>query len=92
MRAMAEAGGSFVVSPDPWLMAWCIAVTVGALVTVAKGRWDWLVMGLLLAGTIWPLTALLLAKPDSIWGRAFYGGAKMARARRSFPGHLPYAP
>jgi hypothetical protein len=66
--------------------AW-VAVPVGVLVTAAKGRWGWLFLG----GLIWPLTARLIATPDSIWGRAFYHAAKMTRARRGFPRRLPYA-
>jgi hypothetical protein len=91
VHVIAEAGGNFIVSPSWWVVTSWVAVPVGGLVTAAKGRWGWLLVGVFLAGLIWPLTALLIATPDSIWGRAFYHAAKMTRARRRFPRRLPYA-
>jgi len=57
------------------------ACLVGGMVTALKGRWGWFLLGMLTAGLIWPLTALALGRPDSAWGRSFYGPAKLARAR-----------
>jgi hypothetical protein len=61
------------------------ASLIGGMVTALKSRWAWFVLGLLTAGLAWPLTALVIARPDSPWGRSFYGPAKLARARRRFP-------
>jgi hypothetical protein len=63
--------GSFVVAPDPWVLAYVVVLVVGGVVTAAKGRWGWMLVGVLLGGVIWPLTALLPAAPTSIWRRAF---------------------
>jgi hypothetical protein len=61
------------------------ACLIGGMVTALKGRWGWFCLGMLTGGLAWPLTALLIGKPDSPWGRSFYGPAKLARARRRFP-------
>jgi hypothetical protein len=58
------------------------ASLIGGMVTALKSRWGWFLLGLATAGLIWPLTALLLARPDSPWARSFYGPPKLARARR----------
>jgi hypothetical protein len=54
-----------------------------------QGRLGFLFVGVLLGGLTWPLSALLIATPDSPWARAFYDGEKMALARREFPRRLP---
>ena len=61
------------------------ACLVGGMVTALKGRWGWFFLGLLTGGLGWPATALLIARPDSPWGRSFYGPDKLARARRGRP-------
>jgi bacteriorhodopsin len=58
------------------------ACLIGGMVTALKSRWGWFILGLVTAGLIWPLTALLIAQPDSPWARSFYGPPKLARARR----------
>ncbi len=58
------------------------ACLIGGMVTALKSRWGWFLLGMLTAGLIWPLTALLVAEPESAWARSFYGPPKMARARR----------
>jgi hypothetical protein len=86
------ASNDFLIEPSIGLFV--VALTVLALpaglVTAAKGRWGWVVVGLLTSGLAWIATAFLLATPDSLWGRAFYGPEKMARARARFPRRLPY--
>jgi hypothetical protein len=42
-------------------------------------------------GLIWFGTAFLIATPDSVRGRRFYGPEKMGRARQRFPRRLPFA-
>ena len=87
--------GTFLVSPDVggWFLVTVAFLVLTGAITAAKGRWGWLLVGLLFGGTIWPLTArLTTATPDSVWARAFYGPDKMARARKLFPRRLPYAP
>ena len=69
--AATENGGSFLVTPDPFLMAVSLLVlglvVTGGVVTALKGRWGWLAVGLLLGSLIWPLTALLPAAEGSRW-------------------------
>ena len=72
-----EIGLEFVL-----LAALGAASLIGGMVTALKGRWGWFLLGLVTAGLIWPLTALLVAQPDSPWARSFYGPPKLARARR----------
>jgi hypothetical protein len=63
-----------------------LCVFLGGGITAAKGRFVWLALGLLLTGGfLLAFTAFLMAKPASAWARAFYGPAKMARARERFP-------
>jgi hypothetical protein len=65
-----DASDVFVISPNPWLLAAYAAWWLFGGVTAAKGRWGWLVVGLLLGGLIWPLTAVLLRPaPGSLWAR-----------------------
>jgi hypothetical protein len=68
------------------------ASVIGGMVTALKSRWGWLGLGLVTGGLIWPLTALVIAKPDSPWARSFYGPPKLTRARRRFPAAKPPPP
>lgn len=63
-------------------VAFGLGVLLAGAVTAAKGRWGWVVVGLLTWGVIWLGTAFLIATPDSVWGRRFYGPEKMDRARQ----------
>jgi hypothetical protein len=94
MHLLVEAAGSFVVTTDIGFFVWLALLLcwmVGGVVTAATGRMGFLFVGLLLGGLTWPLSALLIATPDSLWARAFYDAEKMSRARREFPRRLPYA-
>jgi hypothetical protein len=63
-----------------------LALVVCGTITATKGRWGWVVIGLLTSGLAWLITApLLIARPDSLWARRFYGPRRMARAERVFP-------
>jgi len=71
-------GTDFVVSPSPGLIAWTILlvlVLVAGAVTAAKGRWGWVLIGLLTGGLVWPVTAFLAPAPGSLWLRRFNGPA-----------------
>jgi hypothetical protein len=59
-----------------------LAVIAGGGVTAAKGLVVWLLAGLLTAGLLWPFSALLLATPESLWARTFYGEDKLLRAEQ----------
>ena len=77
-----------IVAPDAGLAVYTVLLLfgcVGGLVTLAKGRYGWFLVGLLTGGVLWNLTAILIATPDSLWARHFYGPHKIARARRQFP-------
>lgn len=76
---MADVGLDFVV-----LGIYGALCLVGGMVTALKSRWGWFALGFIAAGLIWPLTALLIARPDSPWASSFYGPPKMAKARRQF--------
>ena len=92
MLTLAQ-GEEFVVSPGAgtylWLLYAAMAVACAGI-TAAKGRWGWLAAGLVFGGLLWPVAALMIATPDSLWARTYYGDAKMARARRAFPRRLPH--
>jgi cell division protein FtsW (lipid II flippase) len=66
-----ESDTTFVVMPDLGLILWTVyvaTVLVLAVVTGLKGRWIWLLVGLLLLGGL-PLfyAAFLPPEPDSVW-------------------------
>ncbi|MEA2220650.1 MAG: hypothetical protein QOJ35_3276 [Solirubrobacteraceae bacterium] len=63
-----------VVAPSPGLIVWTALVgllLVAGAVTAAKGRWGWVLVGLLTGGLPWIVTAFLHASPDSLWRRTF---------------------
>jgi hypothetical protein len=60
------------VSPSPGLIVWTIVmglVLVAGAVTAAKGRWGWVLIGLLTGGLLWLATAFLAPSADSFWVR-----------------------
>ena len=64
---------SFTVAPTAGLTVWLavsLAISIGGVITAMKGRWPWLLAGLVLGGIVWPLTAALLpAEAGSFWAR-----------------------
>lgn len=78
------AASQFVVAPGPGLIVWtalvCCALLAG-LVTAAKGRWGWLLLGLLSGGIAWFVSAFLEASPDSLWARRFHSADRLRRLR-----------
>lgn len=91
---LAEVTSNFTVTPSLALVFWTLvaACCVGAgCVTAAKGRWGWLLVGLVTGGLAWLLSAFLIAAPDSFWARHFYGSDKQARSMAAFPDQSPGA-
>jgi hypothetical protein len=58
--------------------------TAVVTLTVLKGKYGMLFGGLLL-GILWIFAAILLAKPNSVWARTFYGPDKLTESMRRFP-------
>jgi len=52
-----------------------------AIVTMLKGRWSILLAALCLLFPLLWYAAFALAAPDSWWGRRFYRGEKLERAK-----------
>ena len=72
--SVAEIVSSTNVGPNLGLVVWTIvaaSVVVAGGVTAAKGRWGWLLVGLLTGGLAWLYSATLPAVPGSVWGRRF---------------------
>jgi hypothetical protein len=62
----------FVVSPSPGLIAWTILMAlmlIAGVVTATKGRWGWVLIGLLTGGLLWLITAFIAPSPGSLWAR-----------------------
>lgn len=59
--------------PGPlWLnLAVAALVVVLMIITALKGRWLWLLPGVLLSGLVLVIPALLPAEPGSRWDRSF---------------------
>jgi hypothetical protein len=75
------SSGNFTVAPNLGLIAWSVLVLVSVLaggVTAAKGRWGWLVAGILTAGLLWLVGALSAAAPGSLWTRVFPSARSVA--------------
>lgn len=91
---LAEVTSNVTVTPSLALVFWTIAAAccVGAgCITAAKGRWGWLLVGLVTGGLAWLFSAFLIAAPDSLWARHVYGPEKQARASAAFPDQSPRA-
>jgi hypothetical protein len=59
-----------LIYPSPGLIAWTVVmglVLVAGAVTAAKGRWGWVLVGLLTGGLAWLVTAFLAPSADSFW-------------------------
>jgi hypothetical protein len=75
--ALATEYTDFYVGPRLVLLIWALlilAALAGGVVTAAKGRWGWVVVGLLSGGVLWLLSAFLAPTPRSWWAR--HRGAK----------------
>ena len=68
---LADTYTDYYVAPSAWLLVFAALVLlmlVGAIVTAAKGRWGWLVVGLLTGVTLL-FSGFLPAAPGSAWQR-----------------------
>jgi hypothetical protein len=69
---MVMSLSSTVVSPEPGLIVWaCLlaCLVLAGVVTGAKGRPGWVLIGVLTGGMPWLITAFLPARPGSWWER-----------------------
>ena len=72
MGALADTYTDYYVSPSPWLLvftALMVVVVAAGVVTALKGRWGWLIAGLLLGGLPGLIGAWLPARSASAWAR-----------------------
>lgn len=72
LSGIAVGADSFEVTPGPasvYSALILLGVIIGGGVTMAKGRWGWLVVGLLTFGLIWLVSALLPPRAGSLWER-----------------------
>lgn len=70
---------SVTVGPSPALVISTIIVLMminAGIVTILKGRWGWVVVGIFTSGLAFFYSAFLAPKPDSLWAR------RIARRRR----------
>jgi hypothetical protein len=73
VAAMPLGADTFQVTFGPAIAAWLLTLLVilicGAI-TMAKGRWGWLALGLVTGGLLWLVAAVLLdPMPGSPWAR-----------------------
>jgi hypothetical protein len=69
---MAADNGHFTVLPNVGLVLWTIlafVVIIAGIVCGLKGRWTWLLVGLLTGGLVWLYAATLPAEPGSAMER-----------------------
>jgi hypothetical protein len=61
-----------LIAPNAGIVIWSvmamILATCGAA-TAAKGRWGWLIAGLVTVGILWVAGALQPVRPASAWSR-----------------------
>ena len=70
-----------------WIFLSLFILALG-VTAVLKGKYVLAAVGIVLPIWVWPVAALRLAKPGSLWARSFYGEVKMARASARY-GHEP---
>jgi signal peptidase I len=66
------------------LIVYVALLLAAAVITVLKGKWGMLVVGVVF-GFAWVLASLRLAKPGSLWARWFYDRDKQKLAREVAP-------
>jgi hypothetical protein len=62
-----------------WIFLSLFILALG-VTAMLKGKYVLAAVGILLPIWVWPVAAVRLAKPGSLWARSFYGEVKMARA------------
>jgi hypothetical protein len=83
------ANGVTVVAPSWGVVVFTVLLAVAlpcGVVTAMKGRWGWLVLGLMTSGLLWIVGALQPPAPASLWQRWH-----SARTARHDPGTGPPA-
>lgn len=70
--------------PDLFLIAYVALLLAAAVITLLKGKWGMLVVGVVF-GFAWVVASLRLAKPRSLWARRLYDRDKLQRAREVAP-------
>ena len=68
-----------------WIFLSLFVLALG-VTAVLKGKYVLAAVGILVPFWVWPVAALRLAKPGSLWARSFYGEVKMGRAAARY-GH-----
>jgi hypothetical protein len=69
---LLAAGAAFGVSPNAGILLWpLIAVLLAScgVLTAAKGRWGWLLVGFFTMGLGWVAGARQAPAPGSVWAR-----------------------
>jgi hypothetical protein len=62
-----------------WIILSLFVLSLGGI-AVLKGKYVLAAIGIVVPFWAWPVAAVRLAKPHSVWARSFYGEAKMGRA------------
>lgn len=62
-----------------WIVLSLFVLSLG-VISVLKGKYVLAAIGIVVPFWVWPVAAVRLAKPRSVWARSFYGEAKMGRA------------
>ena len=75
---------SFLIELNWYLLAFVLVTGFCGLVSAAKGRLVWFLVGLCFGGAIWPLTAFLTPTPRSP-GRGRSGHERRGRVGQSSP-------
>jgi hypothetical protein len=69
-----------------WIVLILFFLVLG-LICALKGKYVMAALGVLLPVWLWPIGAIRLAKPNSLWAHRFYDGAKMVQARERYSKH-----
>jgi len=72
MSTFSMIASSFTVGPSPALVVFSIVMAAAfcaGIITAVKGRWLWLIAGLLTSGLAFFYSAFLPPAPDSLWAR-----------------------
>jgi len=68
---------------DGWLALSLGFIALGVICAL-KGKYVTAALGVLVPVWLWPIGAIRLAKPGSVWARHLYGDAKLARASERY--------
>ena len=71
---LADVTSNVTVGPNAGLVVWtavAAATILCGLVTAAKGRWGWVLVGLVTGGLVFLYSAWISAAPGSVWAQRF---------------------